>query len=128
MEVEFEDLKRKVNGLNLSEWENIEYRGRTFHIIPDVPHGEGLPAEWFKSTHYDGADVYIWENIPDDFKRSIIIHEIIEADLRLNQRVDCTKAHEAATDYDRRYASLTLDEQRYRQYENERNRLLELVK
>lgn len=116
MDVDYEQLKNAVEALPLRNFEETEYRGRVYMVDPISPM-KNPPAEWFESTAYDGADVYIWKGIPPEFKRSIILHEILEADLTLHQGIPRERSHTVATEYDTKYAKEKLDDIAYRQYE-----------
>jgi hypothetical protein len=83
----------------------------------------GKPAEWFRSSAYDGADVYIWEDIEPEFKKAMILHEIIEADLRLHQRMPIEEAHGTASVLSTRHAMEILDSATFELFEKERDEM-----
>lgn len=122
MEIDYEALRKAVESLPLKNFEETEYRGRMYMVEPISP-TKNPPVEWFTSTAYDGADVYIWEGIPEKFKRPVILHEILEADLTLHQGIPIDTAHKIAQDNDRKYAKEKLDDIAYKQYEELRAEL-----
>lgn len=111
MNIDYDRLKGRVDELSLDEIEIVHYNGRQYWVdlncIPDPECGQ--PAEWFKSTKFSGADVYVWDNVEPEFKRAMALHEIIEADLKRHQLVPIEEAHRIAREHDKRYASETMD-------------------
>ena len=59
------------------------------------------PIGMFVPSHaYSGADIYIWEGVPRLFVRPVVVHEIVEADLRICQNAQGA-AHSLARRVDR---------------------------
>jgi hypothetical protein len=110
MQVDYESLKKSIDDLDLNNISRVQYRSREYWINPTSAPGEGKPAQWFKSTSCSGADVYLWETIEPEFKKAMVLHEIIEADLKVHQRVPEQVAHDVAREHDERYVKETLNE------------------
>ncbi len=120
MEIDFAELKRIVLGLSVTDVSTLEYRDRTYYVNPSS--GEGPPGESFAPTYYDGADIYIWRRVPQKFRRPVIIHEVVEADLSYHQHLPRSVAHQTAVEIDRRFARETLDAATLTEYELFRER------
>ena len=116
MEINYEEIKSAVSEIAIDEaGDLLSYRGRDYYIDPNSP---ARPiGEFHKSTAYDGADIYIWDKVPEKFRRAIILHEVIEADLYIHQGLPQNEAHERTVPYDRRYARETLDSKTFLEYE-----------
>ncbi len=124
MDIDRAELTSLVDAPKLEDADIQEYRGRSYWI--QISDGiNPPPACWYsKSTYVDGADIYIdKEVIPDIFKRPVIFHEILEADLFLYQGVEKNEAHHIAREEDRKYANKLLTESEKREYEELRKRL-----
>ncbi len=61
--------------------------------------------------------MYVWDKVPSGFRRPIILHEVVEADLYIHQNISKSKAHGKAVDLDKRFAKETLDAQTLAEYE-----------
>ena len=111
MDIDYDRLKGKIDELSLDEISTVRYNGREYYIDPNSTSNPdcGKPAEWFKSSAYSGADVYIWDSVEPEFKKAMALHEIIEADLKRHQHVPIEEAHRIARENDERYASETMD-------------------
>jgi hypothetical protein len=116
MEVDYTEIKSAVSKVSIDETGGLlSYRGRDYYVDPISPAGSIGEFHW--STLYDGADIYIWDKVPEEFRRVIILHEVIEADLRIHQKLPLNEAHEKTVSYDRRYAKETLDSKALLEYE-----------
>ena len=120
MEIDFAELKRIVLDLSVTSVSTLEYRDRTYYVEPAAR--DGPPGESFVSTYYDGADIYVWKRVPKQFRRPVIVHEVVEADLSFYQGVPRSVAHQTAVEIDRRFASETLDALALAEYELFRER------
>ena len=115
MDIRYEELKAKVEDISLDKSSVINYRGRDYWVQPnsisfrEAGKDAGKPAEWHRSSEYSGADIYIWRDIEPEFKKAMILHEIIEADLQHHQRVPGEEAHDAAMKDGMRYAGETME-------------------
>lgn len=117
MEINYEKLKDLALNIPLKEnGEMVKYRGRDYFVAPFSQ--EGPEGEFFPSTAFDGADIYLWERVPKKFKRSVFLHELVEADLCFHQGVRQKSAHDIAVECDRKFARDTLDSKTYEEYEN----------
>jgi len=125
MEVKFDELTKIINAISLTKRSVIQYRNKTYFIEPNGR--EGPEAEIFPSGTYDGADIYIWNKVKREFRRPIILHEIIEADLFLHQKVPKRDAHKTAMKYDKDYAKNSLDSQTLREYEEFRTSISKFI-
>ena len=123
MEVQFDELVKIIDEISLTDRSRIQYRDRTYFIEPDGR--SGPEAEFFESGTYSGADVYIWNQVRPEFRRPMILHEVIEADLYLHQRIPKRDAHQTAVEYDRKYARMNLDDQTLKEYEEFRESINE---
>ena len=123
MDINREELTSLVDALELKDMDIVEYRGRNFWL--QISKGLNPPAAWYsESTYVDGADVYIDKDlIPDRFKKPVIFHEILEADLRIHQNMPQDEAHRLARDEDRKYANKLLTESEKSDYEGLRKEL-----
>jgi len=122
MEVDFEGLKKELRSVDLEGISVVPYRERIFWV-DSMSFPDGKPAQWFESTGYSGADIYLWGGLREDFKRPFILHEIVEADLVLYQKVNKKTAHEEAKKFDRKYAESILSEEEFSDYEKARKGL-----
>ena len=123
MELLYDELRKELDRLSLDATFIVFYRTRDFFIDPNSTPGHGEPAEWFPSTVYSGADVYVWEDIEREFKMPIILHEVIEADLRIYQEFSKDDSHNIAKEFDKRYAKELLSGEFYKDYEANRDLL-----
>ena len=89
------------------------YRDREYFFMfsPQGPIGMFVP-----SHAYSGADIYIWEGVPRLFVRPVVVHEIVEADLRICQNAQGA-AHSLARRVDRLIAKELLSENDFIKYE-----------
>ncbi|MBI4919052.1 hypothetical protein HY837_03920 [archaeon] len=120
MNIDFDALKSAVDGLFLDgSHETLEYFGRTYFVTssPDLD-----TAVWFAPTYYTGADIYFCERIPEKFKGPVVLHEILEADLRVHQELPLSEAHKIAVIHDSLYAKQKLTEQDFLKYEKWRKK------
>ena len=116
MEVLYEEIKQAVLKIPLEETgEELEYRGRSYFVEPFSQ--QGPAGEYFQSSSFDGADIYLWEKVPEKFKRPVLLHEIIEADLNIHQNIPKENAHDEAIKHDMRFARETLDRKTFKGYE-----------
>jgi hypothetical protein len=116
MEINYDEIKGAVLEIAIDETGDLlSYRGRDYYIDPISP--AGPIGEFHASTEYDGADIYIWDKVPKKFRRAIILHEVIEADLHIHQWLPQNEAHERTVPHDRRYARETLDSKTFLEYE-----------
>ena len=122
MEVDFKELKTELKLIDLEEINRIPYHDNMYWIDP-MAFPDGEPSQWFESTAYTGADVYIWGGLRKEFKKPLILHEIIEADLVLHQGVDRRAAHREAEKFDRKYARSLLNKEELSDYEKTRESL-----
>ncbi|MBD3249109.1 hypothetical protein GF336_03625 [Candidatus Woesearchaeota archaeon] len=123
MEVQFDELVKIIDEISLTDRSRIQYRDRTYFI--ELDGRSGPEAEFFASGTYSGADIYIWNQVRPEFKRPMILHEVIEADLYLHQRIPKRDAHMTAMEHDRNYAKATLDTQTLLEYEQFRESINE---
>lgn len=120
MNIDFERLKRELLDVPIDAASIITYNSRRYYL--DLEAGQGPAGEYYTSTAYDGADIYVWDAVPEIFRKSVAFHEIVEADLYIHQHVSKRKAHLKATEADRRFASETLDHKTFLEYEEFRER------
>ena len=125
MEVKFDELTKIINAISLTKRSVIQYRNKTYFIEPNGR--EGPEAEFFPSRTYNGADIYIWNKVRREFRRPIILHEVIEADLFLHQKIPKSDAHKTSMKYDKNYAKNSLDSQTLREYEEFRTSISEFI-
>ena len=110
MDIKYDELKAKVEEMSLEESGVINYRGRDYYVQPnsisfsEAGKDAGKPAEWHRSSAYSGGDIYIWGDRDNILKRTMILHEIIEADLAKWQSVPEEEAHEKASELDEKLA------------------------
>jgi len=119
MEIDFKELETELKLIDLDDINRVPYRDRTYWVDP-MAFPEGKPAQWFESTAYNGADIYIWGGVREEFKKPLILHEIIEADLVLHQKTGREEAHEEARRVDREYAKSRLNQEEFSDYEKTR--------
>jgi hypothetical protein len=116
MGINYDEIKSAVSEIAIDKTGDLLlYGGRDYYIDPISP--AGPIGEFYASTAYDGADIYIWDKVPEKFRRAIILHEVIEADLHIHQGLPLNKAHERTVPFDRRYARETLDSKTFLEYE-----------
>lgn len=60
--------------------------------------------------------IWVWEGVPQKFREILLQHELIEADLKLNQNRPKAEAHKAAFEYHMRYAKEHLNEEDYKEF------------
>ncbi len=124
-EQDYASLKSIVLSLELPKDETKEtsdvvtYRDNEYFI--DMCSPIGPAGEFFASTHYSGADIYVWKEVPLNLRRVVIIHELLEADLLLIQGANRSEAHSLAVAVERRFARETLDDRLFGQYTDFRN-------
>ncbi len=110
------ELKKELSSFDISKVGLVEYLNRTYWIDPTSYSGEGEIAEWFASTVYDGADIYIHDSAPKKFKKPYILHEIIESSL-VREGLSTHAAHLVAKHFDGEYAKEILSDSKYEEYE-----------
>lgn len=115
MDIKYDEIRNALLSISVVEVTVLSYRSRDYYIDPVSP--QGPIAEFHYSTSYNGADIYVWDKVPVEFRRSVILHEIVEADLHMHQNVEKMKAHEEAVKLDNRFARETLDTEKYTKYE-----------
>lgn len=127
MEVERSALEHLVNSLKSKKIQIVQYRGRDYRI--DIGKHVDSPAWYLESSFVTGAEIGIdRDQIPDKFKRAVILHEIVEADLYIHQQIIRRKAHHRAVREDYFYARKHLNEAEFREYGTFRQRLIALSK
>ena len=122
------EVEMVVDSLKLEYGESFGCYGRKysmwFRSFSDM--GDEPACFWELSTARPGSiDVYLIDEIPDDFKRAILVHEIVEAAAR-PVIGDMFKAHLLARDYDTAYAKSHFDEKRLEEFFNLDKYLVEL--
>jgi len=125
MKVKFDELAKLIDAISLTKRSKIQYEDRIYFIEPNGR--EGPEAEFFPSGTYNGADIYIWNKVRREFRRPMILHEVIEADLFLHQKVPKSDAHKTAMKYDKDYAKNSLDSQTLKEYEEFRTSISEFI-
>jgi len=121
MEIDFKELKTELKLIGLEEISRVPYRDRVYWVDP-MAFPDGKPSQWFESTAYSGADVYVWGGLRQEFKKPLILHEIIEADLVLHQEIERRDAHTEAEKFDGKYAKSLLSKEEFSDYEKTRER------
>ncbi|MBT3395049.1 hypothetical protein HOA59_00730 [archaeon] len=116
------ELKKELSIFDTSKIGLVKYLDRTYWIDPTSYSGEGEIAEWFASTTYDGADIYIHDNAIDEFKKPYILHEIVESSL-VRDGLSTHAAHLVAKHFDGEYAKEILSDSKYEEYETLRLKL-----
>jgi hypothetical protein len=115
MITDYKGIKEAVSEISVVEnGQLLPYRGRDYWIGIS---SQGPIAEAFDNSYYSGADIYIWDQVPEKFRRAIILHEVIEADLYFFQDIPKPKSHKKAVELDRRFARETLDSKTLAEYE-----------
>ncbi|MBI5066247.1 hypothetical protein HZA97_08485 [Candidatus Woesearchaeota archaeon] len=121
MNIDFPGLKSAIETLLLDgSFETLEYFGRTYFVTSTSDNT--MPAEWTVSSYYDGADVYFWEELPEKFRGLVVLHEILEADLRLYQGLLPSEAHNIAVIHDTLYAKQKLTKKECLKYRSWRKK------
>lgn len=98
--VKAEELLNTVNHLKLQEGEKFSYNGTNFLLIFSDKTSESddhAKAVFHTSTLIDGFDIYILDSVPDDEKRRMLFHEMLEANLR-DQSLNNMEAHNLAVE------------------------------
>jgi|SRR3989344_5945297 len=114
--VNYEELRKIIDGLEVKDYEEFSYGDLEFLLMwsdRDRNDPGNLPAESRPSDLADW-DIYLWRSIPRDFKRPILLHEILEARifdyLKMERYLDDNiKAGEIAHRIARRYDNVQLE-------------------
>jgi hypothetical protein len=110
MQVDYEALKKSIDDLDLNRISTIQYNGREYWINPTSAPGHGASVEMFPSTAHSGADVYAWETLETELKKPLILHEIVEWDLKQSNHTKWNEAHKVARAFEVRYVRETAGE------------------
>lgn len=113
-DIQYNKLKQTVRELSPTEVTIIPYRGRDYFVDPEAE--QGPAGEFHPSTVYDGADVYVWKQVPQKLRLPVIFHEVVEADLRIHQGAPKQEAHDLAALLDAQFAKDTFDTETMHSY------------
>jgi len=138
-DVEYQSLKDAVDGASLEQGEIISCKDLSHYILfCPTDTEDGLPARWiYPSSLVNGGDIYIWASIRKEFKRPLILHEILEVTYSIERfgnvrpyfipdselEAESKKGHRLARQYDERYAKETLDKTTFKEYLDYRRKI-----
>jgi hypothetical protein len=123
MEIKYEAIKKAISRVGLEDCTFFEAGGLGHCLVYELQGDEKSPARYsYPSEQVNGADIIMWETIPELFRKPILLHEVAEFLLRepldnppyLNRGFD--EAHSTAKEWDERFARETLDEKTFTEY------------
>ena len=123
------EVERIVDSLKLGSGDSFECYGKKYAmwLCPACACDEP-ECFWSPSTACKGGiDIYLISEIPDDFKRAVLVHEIVET-AAYPMIGDMFEAHLLARTYDTAYARSHFDDRRLEEFLNLDSFLVELKK
>lgn len=110
-------LRKSVNRLLMDSPDFVGYQGNTY-AITILDSDVAAPP----SASAGETDIYVPATVPAHFRRAVIMHRIIEADLKM-QRASEDRAHELATKHEMKYAAEMLAAELFEEYQHYRERM-----
>lgn len=121
MELDYDGLKKSLSRISARRnGQLVPYRGRDYWIGISP---QGPIAEIFAGSFYGAADIYIWNRVPPKFRKPVIFHEVLEADLSFYQGVPKQDAHNIASGMDSKYAEELLRKEDFEEYKKFKDQL-----
>ena len=121
--IEYAHVKQAVEKIELEDYTFFEVYGLGFALVYHEQNGDASPAIYsYPSEKVDGADVILWETVPMEFRRPIILHEVSEFLLRKPTmtcpyfELDTDEVHPKAKEWDERYAREILTDSNFEAY------------
>jgi len=110
---------------------NFDFKGFRVHYNLDTKTQDDMNAEYpadfavTQDSHGGGESlsIWIWEGVPQKFKEVLLHHELIEADLKLNQGLPQKEAHKTAFDSHMQYAKEYLSQEGYDEFIQWQNKI-----
>ncbi len=127
-QIDYHTLKQIVNCASFETMEEISYQGVDFLLFPCTysekeREDRNSPAFYMPSTLANG-DIYISVDvIGEEFKRPVLLHEILEAQQfgvlvkqGMSNQKAMNQAHQTAKIFDNKYAKENFDSLTYKKY------------
>ena len=122
MTIEYEAIREAISGVGLENYTFFEVGGLDPCLVYELEGDEKSPARYsYPSMQVNGADIIMWETIPEKFRRAILLHEVAEVLLRNPKNGEfetgrLREAHSTAKEWDERFAGETLDKKTFAEY------------
>lgn len=111
-----------IDSLKFEEGFEFEYDDIDHQVLLcDENEEQGSPVEYTRSTGIAGYDIYIWESMPETWKKVAMMHEIKEINLITKVGWDKVKAHWEARKLEDEYGHELLGEEEFKKYIDFRN-------
>jgi hypothetical protein len=116
MEIKYEAIRDAISRVGLEDYTFFEAGGLDHCLVYEPQGDEKSPARYsYPSRQVNGADIIMWETIPEQFRRPVLLHEVAEVLLRKPNyqksgfELGFEEAHLSAKEWDERFAKETLD-------------------
>jgi len=116
-----EKIAQVIDSIRFEEKFEFEYDGIKYQILLcNTNEEKGSPVAYFESTGISGFDIYIWDSLPEDWKRVAMMHEIKEIHLRIKMKWGKVNAHWEARKFEDKYGLAKLGTVEFGKYKKYR--------
>jgi hypothetical protein len=123
MTIKYEAIREVISRVDLEDYTFFEAGELGHCLVYETQGDEKSPAKYsYPSEQVNGADIIMWETIPEQFRRPILLHEVAEVLLRKPNyeksefELGMEEAHSTAKEWDERFAGETLDKKTFAEY------------